>query len=85
MVPELSCFYGIVIRMYLIDREHPPEHIHIKYGEYQAVMELTHLNIIEGTLPKRCRQMVREWAEIHQDELMEMWRTQNFHKVAPLE
>ena len=85
MVPELSRFYGIVIRMYLIDREHPPEHIHIKYVEYQAVMELTHLNIIEGTLPKRCRQMVREWAEIHQDELIKMWRTQNFHKVAPLE
>ncbi|WP_174482385.1 DUF4160 domain-containing protein [methanotrophic endosymbiont of Bathymodiolus puteoserpentis (Logatchev)] len=25
--------------MYLLDREHPPRHIHIKYGEYEAVME----------------------------------------------
>nr|WP_242464404.1 DUF4160 domain-containing protein [Thiococcus pfennigii] len=71
--------------MFLIDREHPPRHIHIKYGEYLAVMELDDLNIIEGRLPKRCRQLVREWAEIHQQELIEMWTTQNFHPIEPLE
>ena len=48
-------------------------------------MELTNLNIIDGTLPRKCRQLVREWAEIHQEELIEMWNTQNFHKIAPLE
>jgi len=84
-MPELSRFYGIIIRMYLIDKEHPPEHIHIKYGEYDAVMELQNLNIIEGSVPRKCRQLVREWAEVHQEELIEMGRTQNFHKVAPLE
>jgi hypothetical protein len=84
-MPEICRFYGIIIRMYLIDHEHPPQHIHIKYGDYVAVMELTNLNIIEGTLPRKCRQLVREWAEIHQEELIEMWNTQNFHKLAPLE
>jgi hypothetical protein len=78
-MPEICRFYGIAIRMYLIDREHPPPHIHIKYGEYEAVMELMNLNIIEGSIPKRCRQLVREWAETHQDELITMWKTQNFH------
>ena len=71
--------------MYLIDKEHPPRHIHIKYGDYEAVMELTNLNLIEGHLPKRCRQLVREWAEIHQEELIEMWDSQQFHGIAPLE
>ena len=71
--------------MYLIDNEHPPRHIHIKYGDYEAVMELVNLNIIEGSLPKKCRQLVRELAEIHQEELIEMWDSQNFHKIAPLE
>lgn len=51
-MPEICRFYGIVIRMFLIDREHPPKHIHIKYGEHEAVMELMNLNIIEGVLPK---------------------------------
>jgi len=34
-----------------------PPHIHIKYGEYEyeAFIELITLNIIEGSLPKRCR------------------------------
>ncbi|BBL58176.1 hypothetical protein MKFW12EY_17890 [Methylomonas koyamae] len=71
--------------MFLIDKEHPPRHIHIKYGEYQAVMELENLNIIDGSIPRRCRILVREWAELHQDELIAMWDSQNFHSIAPLE
>jgi hypothetical protein len=39
-MPEICGFYGIIIRMYLIDKEHPPRHIHIRYGAYEAVMEL---------------------------------------------
>ena len=84
-MPEISRFYGIVIRMYLIDNEHPPRHIHIKYGDTEAVMELENLNIIDGFLPRKCRQLVREWAEFHREELVEMWETQNFHKIEPLE
>jgi hypothetical protein len=71
--------------MFTIDTEHPPEHIHIKYGDYQAVMRIDNLNIIDGRLPKRARILVREWAEEHQDELIQMWKTQNFHKIEPLE
>ena len=84
-MPEISRFYGIIIRMYLIDSEHPPRHIHIKYANVEAVMELENLNIIEGALPRKCRQLVREWAEFHREELVEMWETQNFHKIQPLE
>ena len=84
-MPEICRFYGIIIRMFLIDREHPPRHIHIKYWEYEAVMVLINLNIIDGSLPKKCRQLVREWAELRQDELIEMWDTQIFHTISPLE
>ena len=84
-MPEISRFYGIIIRMYLIDSEHPPRHIHIKYAKAEAVMELENLNIIDGALPRKCRQLVREWAEFHREELVEMWETQSFHKIQPLE
>ncbi|WP_366722892.1 DUF4160 domain-containing protein [Sulfurimonas sp. RIFCSPLOWO2_12_36_12] len=40
---------------------------------------------MEGSLPQKCRQLVREWAELHREELVEMWETQNFHKIQPLE
>ena len=84
-MPEISRFYGIIIRMFLIDREHPPRHIHIKYGESEAVMALENLNLIEGKLPNRCYQLVHEWAEVHQQELLDMWDSQEFHPIAPLE
>jgi len=82
---EICRFYGFIIRMFLIDGEQLPRHIHIKYGEHEAVMELINLNIIDGSLPKKCRQLVREWAELHQDELIEVWDTQKFHTISPLE
>ncbi len=43
------------------------------------------MNIIHGSLPKKARVLVREWAELHQQELVEMWDSQNFHKIEPLE
>ena len=39
-MPEICRFYGMVIRIYLIDREHPPKHMHVKYGEHEGVDEL---------------------------------------------
>jgi len=84
-MPEISRFYGIIIRMYLIDNEHPPKHIHVKYGDFEAVMELKNLTLIDGNLPNKCGQLVREWATIHKDELIKMWETQSFHKIQPLE
>lgn len=84
-MPELARFYGIIIRMFLIDREHPPRHIHIKYGEHEAVMSLEKMELIDGKLPRKCLQLVQEWVDLHQAELIEIWDTQNFHPVAPLE
>jgi hypothetical protein len=40
----------------LINAENKPENIHIKQGKYEAVLELTNLNIIEGSIPRKYRQ-----------------------------
>jgi hypothetical protein len=37
-MPEVSRFYGIVIRFYY--RDHPPEHFHAIYGEHEALVEI---------------------------------------------
>lgn len=81
-MPEICRFLGIVISMYFA--EHNPPHIHVRYNEYRAVMDLRALNLLDGYLPARVRGLVEEWAELHQDELLAMWETQDFHKVAPL-
>ena len=42
-MPEISRFYGIIIRMYPGD--HPPPHFHAVYGEHEAFVEIETGNI----------------------------------------
>lgn len=39
-MPEISRFYGIVIKMYFSENEHNPPHIYIIYGKYAAAMDI---------------------------------------------
>ena len=41
--------------------------------------------MIEGDLPKRALKMVQEWVSQHEQELMNMWKTQEFTELPPLE
>ncbi|NJM10647.1 MAG: DUF4160 domain-containing protein [Synechococcaceae cyanobacterium SM1_2_3] len=81
-MPEICRFLGIVIMMYF--DEHNPHHFHIRYNDYRAVMSIRELNILDGQLPARVRGLVQEWAEMHTQELLEMWETKNFFRIAPL-
>lgn len=81
-MPEISRFLGIVITMYFDD--HEPPHFHVRYNEYRALMAISTLNVIDGQLPARVRSLVTEWAELHQEELLDIWNTSRFRKIAPL-
>lgn len=48
-MPEVSRFYGIVIRMFF--REHGPPHFHAEYGGQQAVVGIEDLTVLRGRLP----------------------------------
>jgi len=86
-VPTISTFYGLVIQMFY--RDHSPPHFHVRYAEYKAVIDLKKLLLIEGELPRRALELVLDWAELHQIELMEDWMLcQNLKApkpIAPLE
>lgn len=81
-MPEICRFLGIVILMYFDD--HNPPHFHVKYNDYKAVMDIQTLNILAGYLPGKVRGLVEEWAELHQQELLGMWHSKDFHKLEPL-
>jgi len=85
-MPEISRFYGIVIRMYFDD--HPPPHFHAKYGNDEAIININTLAIISGKLPPRALGLVMEWAALYQSELKEVWEKavnlQPLHKIDPL-
>jgi len=86
-MPELARFYGIVVRMYFND--HSPPHFHAVYGENEAVVDIESLTFIKGQLPPRARELVIEWAGLHQGELREAFeKAQAMEapgKIAPLD
>ena len=82
-MPEITRFYGIIIKLFFGD--HPPPHFHAIYGEFVGLFNIDTLEMIEGDLPKRAKKLVIEWAKRNTKELKEMWETQEFHKLPPLE
>ncbi len=82
-MPIIARFYGILIKLYF--REHGVPHFHALYGEFNGVFEIETLEMIEGDLPQRAKKLVKEWASGYQDELIKMWKTQEFKKLPGLE
>jgi hypothetical protein len=70
-VPRISSFYGIVIAMYY--REHGVPHFHALYGGYEASIAISTLKILRGDLPPRALRLVKQWASMHQGELLRDW------------
>ncbi len=84
-MPTISRFYGIKISIYQIQKEHNPPHLHALYGEYDAEIDIVSGRQIRGNLPSTAMNLVRKWISIHKGELIEMWRTQEFRQIPPLE
>ena len=86
-MPEISRFFGIVVRMFF--EEHNPPHIHVEYQGKKAVFDLFG-NVARGDLSSRtATRLVREWVDLHVDDLQEDWELaqqgRNVKKIAPLE
>ena len=51
-MPIISMFYGIIIRLYLIDNKHHHlPHIHAKYAEFEASIDIGDGETLSGELP----------------------------------
>jgi hypothetical protein len=86
-MPEISRFFGIIIRMYFDD--HPPPHFHAIYGDEEAQISIEPVAMLNGRLPRRALSMVFEWTALHQQELMENWQhlqeNQPTERIEPLD
>jgi hypothetical protein len=87
IVPTISRFHGIAIRMYWSD--HPPPHFHAIYSGRRASFSIDSLELISGALPSRVVLLILKWAAQHQAELKENWErcTEKIppEPIAPLE
>jgi len=78
-VPEISRFFGIIIRMFY--DEHNPPHLHVEYSGQKAVFGFNG-NVIQGDLGSRtATKLVREWVDLHVRELDEDWKLATENKV----
>ncbi|MBH1989195.1 MAG: DUF4160 domain-containing protein [Myxococcaceae bacterium] len=86
-MPTISSFYGIMIQIFWGD--HSPPHFHAFYGEFEVLVDIATLEVIEGAMPRRALALVLEWAFLHRVELMENWelckQKQTPKKIKPLE
>ena len=84
-MPEISRFYGIIIRMFFNDRN--PPHFHIEYQGYEAVINIKD-GTVDGKIPRRALRLVFEWLDIHKDELLKNWELSQtekpLNKIEPL-
>ena len=83
-MPVITRFYGVVIKMYFKQSEHNPPHIHAIYGDYIGAVDIKTGEMFEGDLPRRALKMVQEWTAQHQDDLLNIWNTQQFVELPPL-
>ena len=86
-MPEISRFFGVIVRMYYDD--HNPPHLHAEHQGNKALLDFRG-NILKGDLRSRTAlRLLREWIDLHVSELEENWdlarARRDLNKIAPLD
>ena len=73
-MPEISRFFGIVIRMFVEPAApHHRPHFHAYYQEFSAVFAIDTTDRLGGNLPRPQQSLVEGWAAMHREELQRNW------------
>lgn len=87
-MPEISRFFGVVIRMYFDD--HNPPHFHAEFQEHRAIIDKQNASLLDGYLPPKQLKQVQSWAILHKNELLENFVNlgkdfKSYNKIDPLQ
>ncbi len=85
---ELCRFAGIIIYMMFRDiQQHNKPHVHVRYGEYKAVIAIDG-ELLAGALPNKQLKIITGWLALHEEEAYAAWnlavRGEHFKKIPPL-
>lgn len=88
-MPEISRFFGIIIRMYTETGEpHHTPHLHVYYQDSHATYRIDQVELLAGGLPTRQHRLVEAGIELYQEELLENWQLveagEPINRVPPL-
>ena len=86
-MPEISRFFGIIIRMFY--DEHNPPHLHAEFQGGKALIDFQG-NVLRGAIESRTAlRLIREWIDLHVAELEANWdlarEGKEIRPVPPLE
>ena len=74
-MPEISRFFGIIIRMYIeAGGPHHTPHFHAYYQDQVGIYGIERVERLAGSLASRQERLVLAWTELHQEELLADWR-----------
>jgi len=58
-------------------------HFHATYGEFKVQVDIKNLSKLSGEMPRKGLNLILDWAEIHQNELLEIWNLSENEKPLP--
>ena len=74
IMPTISMFYGILIKMFFKDIEkHKLPHIHAEHQGQVGVYSIVDGALLAGSLPVNKHKLVVAWIEIHKEDLQADW------------
>lgn len=71
--------------MYLRNKEHNPPHIHAITQDFDAPFLISTGELMEGIFPAKTKVLVKKFIMKYQRELEEMWETEEYRKLPPIE
>lgn len=73
-MPEITRFFGIIIRMYGESGErHSVPNLHAYYQEYSVVYGIDPIVCLASSLPRRRRRLLEAWMDLHQKARVKNW------------
>jgi hypothetical protein len=74
-MPEISRFFGIIIRMFVeAGGPHHTPHFHAYYQDQVGIYSIERIERLAGSLSRRQERLVLAWAELHQEVLLFNWQ-----------
>ena len=70
-MPEISRFYGIIIRIFYDD--HSPPHFHAFYGKKEGLYSIEKAEKLAGEIPAKQDKIIKKWARQYRKELLDSW------------
>ena len=85
-MPTISSFEGIIIIMYLRNKDHNPPHVHAVTAEFSAPFLISTGEIMDDgfDFPSKDASKVKDFILTYQTQLLEMWETEKYVKLPPV-